>query len=282
MRKVYSLAWLLVLALLPVSVVGCRKVDPDKGAKPKGSGAMGPAAPVAPSSTGLSGKIEETMDSGGYTYLRIATTEGSKWAAVRKTPVTVGAQVTVVAANLMKNFASPTLKRTFPEIYFGELGQAGGEGAAGVPPGMLPPGHPPIGTGAEGGAAEGGAATAGEAHAKVGQGKATLETPVTKAPGAEGRTVAELYAQSATLDGKPIAVRGKVTKWNTNIMSKNWAHLQDGSGTEAEKNFDLTVTTAGTVAVGDVVLVKGTLRANKDFGAGYSYKVIVEDATIEK
>jgi hypothetical protein len=32
--------------------------------------------------------------------------------------------------------------------------------------------------------------------------------------------------------------------------------------------------------VGDVVTVKGVLHVDKDFGAGYAYPVIVEDAKI--
>jgi hypothetical protein len=36
------------------------------------------------------------------------------------------------------------------------------------------------------------------------------------------------------------------------------------------------------IPVGDVVVVKGTVRLDKDFGAGYAYPVIVEDAKITK
>ena len=44
---------------------------------------------------------------------------------------------------------------------------------------------------------------------------------------------------------------------------------------------DLTVTTAGTVPnVGDTVVVKGTVALNKDFGMGYQYDIIVEDAEV--
>ena len=65
-------------------------------------------------------------------------------------------------------------------------------------------------------------------------------------------------------------------------MGKNWLHIQDGTGDPAKGTRDLVVTTADLAAVGDVVTVSGTLARNKDFGAGYKYKVIVEDATIKK
>jgi hypothetical protein len=34
------------------------------------------------------------------------------------------------------------------------------------------------------------------------------------------------------------------------------------------------------VKLGDIILVEGTLVLNKDFGAGYKYDVIIEDAQI--
>ena len=71
-------------------------------------------------------------------------------------------------------------------------------------------------------------------------------------------------------------MRGKVTKVNSGILGKNWVHIQDG--TEAEGNFDLTVTTQETAKVGDVVVVQGKITLNKDFGSGYKYDVIMEEA----
>ena len=76
---------------------------------------------------------------------------------------------------------------------------------------------------------------------------------------------------------KPV-VRGKVVKFLPQIMGKNWLHLQDGSGSEGSN--DLTVTTATTVNVGDVVLVSGVVSVDRDFGFGYEYDVILEDAEV--
>jgi hypothetical protein len=42
------------------------------------------------------------------------------------------------------------------------------------------------------------------------------------------------------------------------------------------------VTTLDQANVGDVVLVKGVVRTDKDFGSGYSYKVLIEEATLQK
>jgi hypothetical protein len=73
-------------------------------------------------------------------------------------------------------------------------------------------------------------------------------------------------------------VRGRVVKFNAMIMGKNWLHVRDGSG--ADGTNDLTVTTATKARVGDLVLVTGVLKTDRDFGGGYKYSLIVEDATV--
>ncbi|MBN2614173.1 MAG: hypothetical protein JXR71_00635 [Bacteroidales bacterium] len=93
-------------------------------------------------------------------------------------------------------------------------------------------------------------------------------------------TIADVYANKAKYEGKDIKVRGKVTKYNEGIMGKNWAHIQDG--TSDGKNIDLTVTTQDQVHLGDVVTFEGKITLNKDFGAGYFYPVIMQDAKVVK
>ena len=101
---------------------------------------------------------------------------------------------------------------------------------------------------------------------------------IAKAEG--GKTVAEVFAEKASLAGKPVTVRGKVAKVNGGIMGKNWLHVRDGSG--AEGTNDLTVTTAAELPqLGTIVVVTGPVTLDKDFGMGYQYDVIVEDAEIK-
>jgi hypothetical protein len=100
---------------------------------------------------------------------------------------------------------------------------------------------------------------------------------IVKADG--GKTVAEIYAERDQLAGTQVVVRGKVVKTNAGIMERNWLHVQDGTG-EAGTN-DLTVTTTAAVPpVGTTVLVSGQVATNKDFGLGYQYDVILEDAEV--
>lgn len=91
-------------------------------------------------------------------------------------------------------------------------------------------------------------------------------------------TVEALYAKKDQLSGKRIQLSGKVVKVNNGIMGKNFFHIQDGSG-KAPAN-DVTVTTQDVVKVGDQVVVTGVVTVNRDFGAGYSYPLIVEEATV--
>jgi hypothetical protein len=102
---------------------------------------------------------------------------------------------------------------------------------------------------------------------------------IAKAEG--GKTVAEVYAEKDALAGQPVSVRGKVVKTNTGIMNMDWVHVRDGSGEEGSN--DLTVTTKGGAVpqVGDTVLVTGTVVLNKDFGMGYSYPVMLENAEVK-
>jgi hypothetical protein len=204
-------------------------------------------AAQAPAAAPLKGQVLETMDAEPYTYLRLKTADGDVWAAVTRTPVKKGAQVTVHNPLLMTQFESKTLKRTFDRIYFGSLVGSGGGG---------------------------GSSSAKTPKMSVGK--------VAKASGAEGRTVAEVTAQRAQLMNKTVAVRGKVVKAMNGIMGKNWVHLRDGSGSEADGTNDLLVTTQQNATLGDVVVARGVVRTDVDLGSGYSYKVLIEDATLGK
>ncbi len=109
------------------------------------------------------------------------------------------------------------------------------------------------------------------------QGKViTAKADVKVEPCADCITIAKLLADKQTYAGKVIKVKGQVTKFNSGIMGKNWVHIQDG--TEFQDGFDLTVTTNITAAMGEVVTFEGKISLDKDFGYGYVYAVMMEDA----
>ena len=157
----------------------------------------------------------------------------------------------------MKNYQSKTLNRTFDVVWFVPYIKSGDDKAE-----MNVSSTPATGT----------------------QKPQTCAVPpaapdfssIKKAEG--GSTVAEIFKEKSSLASKNVTVRGKVVKYNAEIMGSNWIHIQDGTG-EKETN-DLTLTTKSTAKVGDTILVKGVLALNKDFGYGYKYDVIIENAEI--
>lgn len=222
---------------------------------------LGSAIAVASAGTPLQGTVLETIDAGQYTYLRLKTSNGEVWAAVTHAEVKKGALVTIQDPMVMTNFESKTLKRTFDKVVFGTLGGAG----AAAPAGVLMPSS---------------GMTGGSPHAAAAPDLAVVKVP--KASGADARTVGEVYGQRAKLKDKTVAVQGAVVKFLPSIMGKNWIHLRDGSGAAADGSNDLVVTTNQSAKNGDVVTVRGVVRTDIDLGMGYSYKVIVENATVQK
>ena len=232
--------------VLATAVVGCQSKTPEPGKTP-----ISQAPAEAPAE--LAGPVIEQLNAPPYIYVRIKTAKGDVWAAVPEGKVENGAVVTVLNPMLMTKFESKSLKRVFDEVYFGTLApaSAGSRSPTGTSSAGTPPSAAPV--------------TAGKAE---------------KATGADARTVSELWAQSASLVGKTVSIRGTVVKYNEGVMGKNWIHLQDGSGDAKQGSNDIAVTSLDGAALGETITIKGTVHTKRDFGAGYSYAVIVEDAKV--
>ena len=278
-----------VLVLALVLFGGCDKkpaapaagvAGPDSPAHGAALRASAPAAVIPqapePALATVSGIVEETLDASDYTYMRLETSGGELWAAVTKASVKKGDRVTVVNAMSMDGFESKTLNRKFEHIVFGNLG--GGTAAAPSPD------APPAPVSSHGSASEAPQRSQMAAqHAAAAGGPADVgDVVVAKAEGKDARTVAQVFAERLSLVDKTVSVRGKVVKANTGIMGRNWIHIRDGSGSREKKDDDLTVTTKDAAAVGDIVVVKGVVHVGKDFGAGYQYPVVLEDAKVTK
>jgi len=220
--------------------------------------AASPNAAPASASAALTGEVLEVQNVEAYTYLRLKTKDGETWAAVGKSVVKKGAQVSIENPMVMDNFESKTLKKTFKTIVFGMLAGTPGSASSSTLPmmSMMP----------------------------IPAAKPADPSPikVAKPSGANAHTVAEVVTQAKTLKDKPVTISGKVVKYNPDIMGKNWIHLQDGSGNTAVQSNDILVTSSAPAKVGDVITVQGVVRTDKDFTAGYSYKVMLEDATLVK
>jgi hypothetical protein len=243
----------LVAALLCTGVFASPKTDSVAPGKQVPS-----AKAEAKTDPVLSGKVVETMNAGGYTYVCLEKRGKKIWVAVPEMKVTVGQKIGFQPGMEMVNFTSKTLNRTFERIIF-----SGGPLVASE------------------------ATSKKAAPAMQGIGKAASAAPagkisVEKAAGPDAYTVSEIFTQKASLNNKSVVLRGKVVKVSSGIMDKNWMHLQDGTGDAEKGTHDLVVTSQDSAAVGDVVTVKGTVYVNKDFGAGYKYEVIMEEASIQR
>ncbi len=210
----------------------------------------------------IRGTVLETMDAAGYTYVLLDTAGGPRWVATQQAAVAVGDIVQTNQGMAMQDFTSPSLGRTFDVIYFsGALRNL----SAATPPAAhpatgLPPGHPTT--------------TAAPVNAE------SVSAVTAVAAAEEGKDIAWVHANKDSLAGQPVRLRGKVVKYNADILGTNWLHIQDGSGSAAEGNNDLLVTSAAEANVGDTVVVTGNIVLDKDFGADYSYAVLMEDASL--
>ena len=258
------------LLVLPLLLAACSDApataaaDGKQPAKaPSAQAAALPSNVTQPEETAVTGTVAETIDAGPYTYLRLKTASGEVWAAVNEAKLKVGTEVTVGNAMWMVNFESKTLNRKFDRILFGSLMNPGETAAA------LPPGHPATSAAAAGAVPAPPAADLGDVK-------------VEKAAGKDARTVAEIFANKASLKGVEVVVRGRVVKFNPEIMGRNWLHLRDGSGSADKQDNDITVTTSDVVVKGEVVTIRGKVALDQDFTAGYAYPVMIEGAKVVK
>ncbi len=214
------------------------------------------------------GVVVETITGGGYTYMNIEENGEKFWIAGPQNTVTKGAEVSFNEQVWMPNFASRALNRTFDKILFVsgvDDGTAGNEVKDG--------------NGASIDEVHGYTAASGETPAdEEVSSDEDLEEDAPEPPPADGiYSIERIYKDADYLKGQKIKVRGKVVKVSENIMGMTWVHIQDGTGTKG-KNKLVFRSAKDTAKLGDTVVAEGTVDTDKDFGFGYYYAVIVEDA----
>lgn len=200
------------------------------------------------------GTVMSTLDASGYTYVEADTGSEKIWLAGPKTSLTQGSTIELDTNNPMHNFHSKSLNRDFPVIYFVDNFSGNAVLTASTSavtedskakPAMQAPSAQP----------------------------AELMQPIKPAKG--GHTIAGIIASKKELADKVVTVRGQVTKFNANIMNKNWLHIIDGS-----HDNDLTIITNDIAEVGQTVVIEGTVVLDKDFGYGYFYELLIDNAKI--
>ena len=206
--------------------------------------------PVVPAAE--TGTVAETMDSGGYVYIRL---EDGVWIAANTFAVSKGDNIQYSGAMEMNDFHSKSLDKTFESILFVSEAALVSDDSAVKTRAKLP-----------GNANRGGKPVAVQAPA-AGEIK----------PLAEGKTIADIFVESDQLKEQEVSLNAKVIKINKHIMGRNWITLQDGTGTKPENR--LVATSQEEVSPGDIMVVKGTVKTDVDLGHGYFYKVMLEEAT---
>jgi hypothetical protein len=193
---------------------------------------------------------EEVLQTSSYTYVRVSAEDKDYWVAINKSEVTVGATYFWSEGVAMRDFPSKELNRTFPVIFLVQDFTDKPITISHLKPAASPTGLKPV----------------------------PEKKGINVKPSTGGLTIEKLYSQRKSYEGKKVKIRGEVVKFASAIMNKNWVHIQDG--TRDGSNYDLTITSRDFAKVGEVVEFEGVISLNRDFGAGYSYEVIMEDAIL--
>jgi len=210
----------------------------------------------------ITGKAVEVHHSGGYTYLLLEKTGVKEWVAIPELYVEVGDEVELQGGVPMGEWSSKALGKKFDAITFSNgptenYNKKRKESAhKGVNMSESAPGKK-----------------------KSATGKVVEGLKVEKAPGANSYTLEEVMQKRAELQDKTIVVRGQVVKVSSGIMDRNWVHITDASGGKWDNK--LVITTKDTPDVGDIVTATGVFHNNVDFGGGYYYEIIMEQATLQ-
>ncbi|KUG26859.1 nrfj [hydrocarbon metagenome] len=193
--------------------------------------------------------VKEVLQANAYTYILVDELGDEVWLAVTKRDnIEEGMTLYYAGAMEMTNFYSTDLDRTFESVLFV---QTIGDQPLAVNPSM------------------------GMPHSNI---KPQPDADISVKPVEDGITIAQLFENKKSYDGKSVKIRAKVVKVNLGIMGRNWIHIQDGTGNE--NNYDLTVTSNDNARVGEVVVVEGFVTLDKDFGSGYKYDMILEDSKV--
>jgi hypothetical protein len=194
--------------------------------------------------------VNEALNTSRYTYLNVTEDGESFWIAIPKKEIEIGGTYYYRGGLKKTNFKSVEHDRIFETLYL-------------VSDVSKDPGMTTVGS--------------GNPHQHLEE-SSSVEPAGKINPPPGGITLAELFANKEKYNGKKVRVKGQCVKLNNMIMNRNWIHISDGS--VKEEGVDLTVTTTEQVNLGDIVSFEGVISLNKDFGAGYKYEIIMEEATL--
>lgn len=227
MKRNTALSAGLILAIT-VGVVGCstpaKVTNSQIQSAPAQSGATQPV---------LEGKVIETMNAGGYTYVQLEKNGKKGWAAIPTSTVNVGDELELLPGAEMGPFVSKALNRTFEQLIFsGGLKVKSAEKAA------LPSGHPTMPAAP---ASNGATASPAKAAAPV-------------EPFYSGKVIETINAGSYTYfnmekDGKTkwVAVPATVVKVGDEVEVRPGTEMGDFKSNSLKRTFENITFSAGVV-----------------------------------
>jgi hypothetical protein len=197
--------------------------------------------------------VEEVLQTTQYTYLKVKENEKISWLALPKMEANVGETYYYSSGLEMVNFESKELNRKFDSVLFLETISKNKNDDQKATTNDV---------------------STAKAH------KGTVEKKTIKIePAKECITIAELFTNLEKYSNQTVKIKAQVVKVNNDIMEKNWYHIQDG--TENQGNFDLVATSKAKLNLNDIVILEGKVSLKKDFGYGYFYEVLMEDALVK-
>ncbi|MDH5604725.1 MAG: GW dipeptide domain-containing protein [Cyclobacteriaceae bacterium] len=184
-------------------------------------------------------EVLEVLPTSNYSYLKVKENDNVFWIATVKGNYLVGEEYIYHDGLLMTDFVSAELNRTFDQVYLISK--------------ITPVNRSSPDTAME---------------------KTKNNTPTKKAKVEGTVSLAAIINDPDTYKDQKVRVYGEVVKVNLGIMNRNWIHIKDGTADD----YDFTITSQSGASVGQTIVFEGTITLDKDFGAGYTYKLIMEEA----
>lgn len=191
----------------------------------------------------MHGIVKNIIDVPSYTYVEVKSDDKLVWVAAPTTKIKTGSKISFSTVMPMQNFRSESIDKTFPLIFFVSNIEI------------------------DKNAVVSSMETSDQAKIKITD---PARQGLDKISG--GKNIVEIYAEKDSLKGRVVKIRGQVTRFSAEILGKNWVHIKDNSAR------DLTITTNETAELGDIVIIEGIVAVDKDFGHGYFYPVMIEQA----
>lgn len=195
------------------------------------------------------GVVLQTLNSGGYSYIKLNSQNKIFWTAIRENSIKVNDVIEIKAQMWMEDFKSKTLNKTFDKILFASIkkDKIKKDNTVNTMPSLI-------------------SMIRRENIAKTTFNEESIEV-----------SISELKNKKSLYQNRYIKIIGKVTKVSLNIMKSSWIHLEDKNGQNIIFRSD-----DSSIKINDKVIASGLLNIDVDYGYGYTYELIVTQASFKK